>query len=191
MVKSGSNRIIIGPTAQIIANDQSLRELAFQLDVMKDDAPVFVEGMKQIVRMPLESLLMMLCAVNYMLNGEKLELQDIAIQAETQNVIKQKGEERCTEKSYDAGSEPVIHNTLQLEETLMDIVRRGDTAALEQWVSTAPAIRAGVLAFDQLRQLRNTFIVTATLASRAAIRGGMAVEDAFCFQTPTSNVWNN
>lgn len=34
------------------------------------------------------------------------------------------------------------------------------------------------MASDQLRQVKNTFVVTATLASRAAIRGGMDAEDA-------------
>ena len=35
-----------------------------------------------------------------------------------------------------------------------------------------------MLAADQLRQIKNTFIVTATLISRAAIRGGMDVDEA-------------
>lgn len=35
-----------------------------------------------------------------------------------------------------------------------------------------------MIANDALRQLKNTFIVTATLASRAAIKGGMDAEDA-------------
>ena len=39
-------------------------------------------------------------------------------------------------------------------------------------------MRGGVLTTDQLRQLKNTFIVTATLAARAAIRGGLDVEDS-------------
>ena len=39
-------------------------------------------------------------------------------------------------------------------------------------------MRGGVIANDALRQYKNTFIVTATLASRAAIKGGMDAEDA-------------
>lgn len=177
VVNSGNTRIVVGPTAQIIANDQSLRELAFEADVPKDEVQDFLDGMKSIVRMPLESLLMMLCAVNYALNGEKLALSDIAISEETQSAIKQSVERRRTERVYET-EEPQLHNTLQLEETLMDIVRRGDTAQLRRWLASAPAVRGGVLAADQLRQLKNTFIVTTTLASRAAIRGGMDMESA-------------
>jgi AraC-like DNA-binding protein len=61
----------------------------------------------------------------------------------------------------------------------MTMVRKGDTTALREWIKNAPAVRGGLIAAEQLRQMRNTFIVSVTLASRAAIRGGMGVEDAF------------
>ena len=57
-------------------------------------------------------------------------------------------------------------------------VRKGDVDGLKKWAAAAPAIRPGVMAGDQLRQLKNTFIVTATLVARAAIRGGMDINDA-------------
>ena len=60
----------------------------------------------------------------------------------------------------------------------MNFVRHGDVAALTEWLKNAPAVRPGKLSSDALRQLKNTFIVTATLVSRAAIRGGMDVNDA-------------
>ena len=61
----------------------------------------------------------------------------------------------------------------------MGLVAKGSTAALREWMAGAPAIRPGILSNDQLRQLKNIFIVSTTLASRAAIRGGLAEEDAF------------
>ncbi len=178
IVNSGDIRIVTGPTAQVSANDQSLRELAFKADVPKEEVQGFVEGMKSITSIPLESLLMMLCSVNYMLNNEKLELRDILIHNEEQQIIKTNVEQQRTEDVYNSEPVQVLHNTLQLEETLMDIVRRGDISALHQWISAAPPVRAGLIAPDQLRQLKNTFIVTATLTTRAAIRGGMDAEDA-------------
>ena len=38
-----------------------------------------ISGVRSIVRMPVESVLQMLCTVNYVLNNEKLELRDINI----------------------------------------------------------------------------------------------------------------
>ena len=71
-----------------------------------------------------------------------------------------------------------FRETLSFEQTLMSMVRRGDTAALSEWAKHAPPIRGGIIAFDQLRQMKNMFIVSVTLASRAAIRGGMDADDA-------------
>lgn len=177
----GSYRIVVGPTSQIMANEQQLRELAFQLDVPKEEVSSFLEGMNAIVRLPVETLLQMLCTMNHLLNhGEKLKISDLAIHEQEQAAIKTNVEARRTTRVYaeDATSHPA-HNTLAIEDALMEIVRRGDSAALKSWLAQAPAIQGGTIAKDQLRQLKNTFIVAATLASRAAIRGGMREDDAF------------
>ncbi len=179
IVNAGRIRIVAGPTSQIRIREQALREIAFEADITKEDTQTFTDGLQSISRMPLEALLLMMCAVNYLLNGEKLELRDITIRAEEQETLKKQVEWQRAEDVYDKEPQQAVHNTLQTEETVMDIVRRGDSAALRQWIAAAPPVRAGVLASDELRQLRNTFIVTATLASRAAIRGGLHEEDAF------------
>ena len=57
-----------------MAGEQKLRELAFRLDVPREEVPAFVEGMNAIVRLPVETLLQMLCTLNHLLNsGEMLE----------------------------------------------------------------------------------------------------------------------
>ena len=181
VLNAGAHKIVVGPTSQIMANDQQLRELAFRLDVPKEEVPVFLDGMNAIVRLPVETLLQMLCTMNHFLNhGEKLRISDLAIHEQEQAALKSRVEERRTTRVYaEDASERQAHNTLAIEEALMEIVRRGDTSALRSWLAQAPAIQGGTIAKDQLRQLKNTFIVTATLASRAAIRGGMGEDDAF------------
>ena len=121
--------------------------------------------------------------MNYVLNREKLSLEDIMIYDNEQQSLKDDIESDRANRQFDselADTQPQqsIHNTLALEQTLVNIVRKGDTAALREWIANAPAVRGGVLAADQLRQMKNTFIVTATLVSRAAIRGGVDVNDA-------------
>ena len=88
IVNSGQVKVIIGPTRQVAASDQELRKLAFQADVPQEDVDAFMSGMKEIVRMPLESVMQMLCIVSYILNGERLELRDIAIYEEEQADLK-------------------------------------------------------------------------------------------------------
>lgn len=137
--------------------------------------------MKSIVRMPFESILQMLCTMNHVMNGETLSLKDVAIyDADQEKLLADQGRQQAAQKlSIKVDEAQSLHNTLSQEQALLRMVRKGDTAALKEWVSRAPAIRGGVLAKEQLRQRKNTFIVIVTLVSRAAIRGGMDVDDAF------------
>ena len=181
IINAGNASIVIGPTSQVMANEQTLRELAFKLDVPKENVPIFIAGMNGITHLPVETLLSMLCTVNHFLNGgEMLTVSDIAIFSEEQQAIKTGIEKSRTARVYEETPQPQeTHNVLAIEEALMEIVRKGDTAALRRWLQQVPAVRSGTIAPTQLRQLKNTFIVSVTLASRAAIRGGMREEDAF------------
>ena len=138
--------------------------------------------METLVNMPLNSILQTLCSINFVLNGEKLSLADITIYDEEQFRLSEEITADETEKNYnetDSSTDvTAVHNTLALEQTIVNFVRHGDTAALKEWLKNAPAVRPGILSSDALRQLKNTFIVTATLVSRAAIRGGTDVNDA-------------
>ena len=126
----------------------------------------------------------MLCTINYILNDEKLELEDITIYESEQNSLKELLERQRSDRVLShrvCADAPRMHehNTYNQEQQMLRLVRKGDTASLRQWIASAPAIRGGTLASDQLRQMKNTFVVTATLVSRAAIQGGLGTEDAF------------
>lgn len=175
VVNSAEIKIIVGPIRQVPYTEQELHDAAFRSNVPRESLEDFLAAMRQINPMPLESVLQMLCAVNYMLNGEKLMLRDIEIRDSEQERLRRLAEERNSQPEEQNGS---FHVTIPVEEKLMSIISHGDTAALAEWIASAPAVRGGRLAESQLRQRKNTFIVTATLASRAAIRGGLNAEDA-------------
>ena len=182
-VSSQKRKIIIGPTRQIPNTEQELRELAFRLDIPEEDREGFLAGMKSIVRMPFESIMLILCVLYHTLTGKKKQLKDIQIIDSEQFALKANTEQTRTLETYhpemkkeDGLQAP--HNTMAIEETLMNIVSHGDTAALQEWLASAPPVRGGTLASEQLRQRKNMFVVTATLSSRAAIRGGLDAEDA-------------
>ena len=146
IVNSGQTKIVIGPTRQITETDQELRELAFRADVTADDTEDFITGMKSIVRMPFESILQMLCTMNHVMNGETLSLKDITIyDADQEKLLADQGRQQAAQKlAIKADEVQSLHNTLSQEQALLRMVRKGDTAALKEWVSRAPAIRGGV-----------------------------------------------
>ena len=179
IVNSGNQKVVIGPTRQIPLAEQELKELAFKADVPSSQIDDFVTAMKSIIPMPLESIMQILCVLNHVLNGEKTELKEISIfdakQQEIENDIEQ-SQVDATISQNERSSD--LHNTFTIEQTIQSIVAKGDSDALKQLVQNAPAVRGGTVAQNQLRQIKNIFIVTATLVSRAAISGGMDVEDS-------------
>ena len=179
VLNAGDTKIVIGPSEQVRPTERELHELAFAADVAPDDIPDFIAGMGAIVCVPLEGILQILCMLNYVITGEKKTLEDVAIYDKEQEALTKQNAMTASARFSDENAGGAHHNTYDLEQLLMNLIRKGDTAALREWVSSAPAVRGGIIAPDQLRQRKNTFIVTATLASRAAIRGGMAQEDAF------------
>lgn len=175
--------IISGPTRLTSARIQELRELAFLAGVPSEETDAFVSGMRAVISLPLESLLQMLLSVNFFLNEEMLEITDLTIREDEQQMYnaqlgREQAEHRYDQDLLDPAAQEV-HNTYRTEQTLLDLIEKGDVGALDEWLKDAPAVRPGSIAPDQLRQVKNTLIVTATLASRAAVRGGMDVEDAF------------
>lgn len=184
VVNSGGWKVVLGPTRQVTGTDQELRELAFRADVPPEAVEGFVLGMKSIVHLPLDSVMQILCTVNHVLNGEKLGLGDIAIYEAEQASLKDALEQQRVRRSFARPSPnpPAQQNanvTLALEQALTSMVRRGDSKALKNWIASAPAVRGGILAADQLRQMKNTFIVASTVVTRAAIQGGLDAEEAF------------
>ena len=179
IVNSKNQKIVMGPTRQVPLGEQELKELAFKADVPPCDVDDFVIGMRSIVPMPLESIMQILCVLNHVLNGEKTELKEISIFDAKQQEIENDIEQSQVDATISQNERPSdLHNTFTIEQTIQSIVAKGDTDALKQWVQNAPAVRGGTVAQNQLRQIKNIFIVTITLVSRAAISGGMDVEDS-------------
>lgn len=180
IVNAGAYKIVIGPTRQTDNSEQELKELAFRAGVEPNDTEMFVAAMKMIIRMPLESIMQMMCMINYILNGEKTNLEDIILYEPDDAKFKEliANEQSAATPKFTEDNENV-HNTLELENTIMSFVSQGQTEKFKEWVKDImPTVNGGKLAREQLRHLKNTMIVTATLAARAAIRGGMDADDA-------------
>lgn len=177
----GNKKIIIGPTRLVPNSEQDLHNLALRLDISQDEIAEFVAGMKSIVGLPIERLLQMLCLLSYFFFHEKISLADIAIYETQQTDFEQNIMKESSDVLMELISKPFyrgVENTYCAEATMNDIISKGDTAALSEWLKSPNAVQSSLLAGDPIRQLKNTFIATATLASRAAIRGGMDQSDA-------------
>ena len=170
IINSGDLRIIIGPSRSLPYSDQELHNLAFALGVHPKDTEAFISAMRSIAPIPLDSIIQMMCSLNHILNGEKLNVLDFQ--------IRETGIQEKMDYSQPVSQSDVYKN-YSIEKQVLDIVKNGDLTALELWTKNAPTVRPGLMSNNVMRQNRNTFIVTATLISRAAIEAGMKIEDSF------------
>lgn len=181
ILRAYDHSIVLGPTREIPAKEQELHEIAFEINVNKSDLSDFIKGMKGITPMPLMRLLQILILTNHFLNGgEKLSLSDVSIHEVEQEALRTEFETAAAEHviAIADGEEIKVHDTMDIENFMMDAIRKGDRAGLSRFFSEAPPVGAGIIAEDALRQAKNTVVVTATLASRAAMAGGMETEEA-------------
>ena len=170
-------KLVVGPTRQLPISKQELKSIAFSLGIPISANDEFISEMESLVSLPLMSLLQIMCMVFFAFTGKKKSLESIVIHEEKQSIIKDEIEKADIQRTvetmeqYESGP----YNALDIENRLMDMVMRGDVAALNDFMSHAPAVKEGAVAQEQLRQKKNIFFVTATLVARAAIRGGIDV----------------
>ena len=176
----GDIKIVVGPTRQLPISKQELKSISFSLGIPISSSDDFISEMESLVALPLMSLLQIMCMIYFSITGEKKSLESITIHEEKQSIIKDEMEKESTKRAMENlevnTSGP--YNALDIENRLLDMVMRGDVAALNLFFNQAPAVKAGAVAQEQLRQAKNIFIVTATLVSRASIRGGVDVTNA-------------
>ncbi len=164
--------MVLGPVAQLPVDRARAERILLSIGEAPARAAELQNYLRSIPGYPLRNFLQILCAFAYFLNGEKLSVGDILA---TELDLPQ-GEIPIREMHDEASSG---HNTYQLEQTLLSCIEHGRPEALEQLFQMPATGRAGTMAQDTLRQQKNLLIVTATLCSRAAIRGGMDPETAF------------
>ncbi len=168
--------IVIGPTYRSSLSKERLTIILRTLGESSGRLPELETYLRTVPAYPLENFLQILCFINYALNNEKLTIAEL-LSRDTGLVLPQITGHLAQIPS--GGDEATLHNTYAMEREVFSYVRTGRTDALRQFTRQPPTGRVGKIAHDELRQMKNTFICAATLASRAAIDGGLQPETAF------------
>lgn len=169
-VKKDNVSLLIGPVSQVPVNHQLACNILRSMGEPAGRAKELTDYFSTIPGYPLRTFLQILCTVNYFINGEKTDVGQLLLTEELPAL-----EPAVRPES----SEVEIHNTMELEERMLACVEHGRTADIMAMFGAPAAGRAGTMASDTLRQQKNLIICTATLVTRAAIRGGMNREQAF------------
>ena len=177
-LNSDNYKIVIGPFRPIKPTLDVISKIALELELPKEQFSNFIYSMNSIITMPLESVLQSLTMFNFILNNEKKTLADILINIEQDNKINKIIQNEVSINQIDKINENYDNTSYLIEQELHSIVKNGELEKLKKWIKNAPATRSGLLSFDILRQTKNTFIVSTTIFSRAAIKGKMDIKEA-------------
>lgn len=127
---------------------------------------------------PLHRFLSYLSCVHFALNHKAITIEEIDYNADYRKLDSDINTE-YTHVSYESREYELPQNTYLLEMQRLDLISNGNTEELKKTLVTPLPGRQGVTASNSLRQAKNTFIANCTMYSRAAIAGGMDVEDAY------------
>lgn len=172
--------MVIGPACQFPLTRSNARELMFLLGSSEKEKSHYQTLLQSITPMPLEIFLHLLCLVNYYISGEKREITEICLFDFNDTAparlptISQQQPPVPEPEDWLAAS----HNTFDYEQQMLQFVTNGDLEGLQKLFANSPAGQPGKIADTYLRQLKNIFITCAAIVSRAAIAGGLPVEEA-------------
>lgn len=180
VVQHQDHTFVIGPTSQIPLSRADARELMFLLGIKENQREHFHNMLRSITPMPLQLFLHMLCMLNYYLNGEKKEVSEILLFDSSSGIsLRELEEVESLPGNYESDLPgTVAHTSFEFETKMISYVKNGDMDGLLSFFSHASPGQSGKIGENYLRQLKNIFIVTATLVSRAAIAGGLPAEEA-------------
>lgn len=169
-VKNAEAALLVGPVAQIPVTKTSASRILRAMGEPVGRSKELADYFSTMPAYPLRTFLQILCTINYFINEEKTDIGELLLGEELPPVEPPSGE---------TTSDMEMHNTMELEEMMLSHVEHGRTEEIERMFHAPAAGRAGIMAENALRQQKNLIICTATLITRAAIRGGLDRETAF------------
>ena len=181
IIRNGTDTLIIGPTFEFAPSREKIREFMYLLDVKQNRFEQYQALIKTITPMPLEAFLHELCLIYYFITEKKIDLSDIIVYDSNTSIASQNNVLRDTlppVSSTPAEPDFPEHTAYAFEVDMLRFVTNGDSDGLLSYFNNHSYGRAGKIASTYIRQIKNIFITSATLVSRAAISGGLPPEEA-------------
>lgn len=168
---------VVGPFYNRRPDELTQERLSIALGVLPDQMPAFKEAMDTLGIMPRETALLMTCSLGFALTGKHLTVEDLAISKEYQEALsREMAQEEFGRNTFRPDER--THSSRQVEQKISSFISQGRPQELRSYLASIPTFRAGTLTKSYLRHTKDLLIVEATLASRAAIEGGLAEDEA-------------
>lgn len=176
-IKNTNSCILIGPLSSTRPTINTLNSILNSIKapfITSSDLKYYFNNLTLI---SFEKFLKILCFINFLFNKENLTTNDIfGYKNKTYETYIYKA---YTNSSYESKENEQIHNTYEFEQLYLNCIERGDLNGLNNLFKGIINLNAGIIAHDNIRQVKNIFITSATLITRAAIKGGLEIETAY------------
>ena len=159
--------------------NQSRKDILMMLTDVIEPAHLqrLCDSLTQMPLMTLQQMKDYICLLGKLLIGQEILSENISfMDILSQNIPQASSLE---ESLFIQREEPDFHISVDFETAICDAIECGNKAQLERCLNTPTRGRIGRMSANDLRQQKYSVICMATLASRAAIRGGLPSETAF------------
>lgn len=167
--------LVLGPAFYIFPSDDIIKAVLYDLCMPAKDFKLLEEYFSGITAIDLRTFLNFVILLNSVINGEELDFQSLILQGDVhffdymQKTLPEKRKYINYAEREDAE---------KLRELISFYVKNGMVEEIEKYYGQSDTKYVGKMASSPVRQARNTFIVTASLFSRAAMEGGLDIVSA-------------
>ncbi|MCF0115540.1 MAG: AraC family transcriptional regulator [Erysipelotrichaceae bacterium] len=170
-----NRQLVVGPVSSVPIDKRMARNILVSIGEPITREKELLDYFQSIPPYPLRSFLQILCTFDYFMNGNKRDVSSLIMNDQYITFDADK-----LLPLNDEVSEPEFpHNTYEYEQAMLSLVEHGRTKEIKEFFNQPPTGRAGAIAQDSLRQQKNLMVCSATLVSRAAIKGGLDRETAY------------
>ncbi|MDQ0221809.1 AraC family transcriptional regulator [Streptococcus moroccensis] len=175
-IKNSLDYIVIGPIFSTSFLSNHVEAFMQEMSIPNNYKDILQTLLENTPTYSLNQCLHMLNFLNLNLNNELLDLTPIMT---AQSKYKTNFNRRLAQQLTESKEESRIHNTYHFEQRLLKAVETGNTRRIVEILNEAGNLSAGKLAENTVRQQKNIFITAVTLVTRAAVAGGLDVEQAY------------
>ncbi len=176
-IEGSNNCLVIGPINDIPYTRQTLFNMRKEYNLQQYNFEDFSIFFNNIPTQNLDAFINTLLFINYSFNNTQLTKKDITDYRGT--FIDTSIDKKYVEVTYTVKEEGFINNNYTVECELLRYIETGNLKELQAFSERVRNTKVGIVANDTLRHLKNTFIVTVSIVSRAAMKGGLSPNIAY------------
>ena len=171
---------VCGPVSSLVYRQTDLLKLHREYEIDSGNKAIFDAFFTNIPTKTQNEFLHLMQIVYFMINDSEINIS--AFLSETMPMdenSKHAARNLQTETLYQKKEYEYRNDSYEIENIMLNLVRRGDLKGMEDFIASIPSYHPGTVANDVLRMQKNYIITTISLVTRAAIESGMSKDRAF------------